>query len=123
MTVGSVVNLTCNLAGARPQFAVPFSATWGAVYNFNTGIGSFTISANDHFTTSVPTTTQYIRIPKQHLIDSSLGWTSSDKRFDAQLFVRNLTDRYVIVNGAASTTVSVTPGAPRTYGVTIGVHY
>ena len=121
--VGTVVNTPCNLAGATPQFAAKYSATIGAVYNFDTRIGSITLSANDHYTSSYPTSAQYIVNSAHHIVDSSLGWTSKNRRFDAQLWVKNLTKQYVYAIGQVATTFVIAPGAPRTFGATVGFHY
>jgi len=123
VTVGTVVNTPCNLAGATPQFAPKYSATIGAVYNFDTRIGSFTISANDHYTSLETTSSQYIVNTPHHIIDSSVGWTSANKRFDVQLWGKNLTKQYYWSIGSISTTFTVAPAAPRTFGATVGFHY
>ena len=117
------MNTTCNLAGARPQFAPKWSMTIGAVYNLDTSAGTFTLSANDHYTSAFPTAAQYVVNKSHHVVDSSLGWTSSNKRFDAQLWVKNLTKQYVYAVGQANSSFVIVPGAPRTFGVTVGVHY
>jgi iron complex outermembrane receptor protein len=120
--VGTVVNTTCNLAGATPQFAAPVSATIGAVYTFDTSIGPFTLSANDHYNESYPTSAQYVVNGAHNIVDASVGWASTNKRFDAQLWVKNLTNQYVYSVGQVSSAFTFVPGAPRTFGATLGVH-
>ncbi|WP_174296931.1 TonB-dependent receptor [Sphingomonas bacterium] len=122
VTIGTIVNTLCNLAGATPQFSAPVSATVGAVYNVNTRLGSFTISANDHYNESYPTSAQYVVNGAHNLVDASLGWTAADKRYDVQLWVRNLTDQYIYAVGQVATSFAFAPGAPRTFGATVGVH-
>ena len=121
--VGTVINVPCNLAGATPQFSPRVSATIGAVYNIDTDSGSFSLSANDHYVSSTPTSSQYVISPAHHMVDASIGWTAPNKRIDAQMWVRNLTNVYTYVIGQVSSSFIIAPGAPRTIGGTIGFHY
>ncbi|WP_174279134.1 TonB-dependent receptor [Sphingomonas bacterium] len=123
VTVGTVVNTVCNLAGATPQFAAKWSGTVGAVYNVETDLGSFTVSGNDHYTSSYPTSAQYVVNDAHHIIDASLGWTAPSKRYDVQLWGKNLTKQYIYAVGQVATSFAFAPGAPRTYGATLGVHF
>ncbi|WP_368039981.1 TonB-dependent receptor domain-containing protein [Sphingomonas bacterium] len=125
ITVGSVVNTTpFNLAGFTPQNAPEFSASIGFVYSYDTRLGAFSFSANDHYTSSTSRTNDDSVIdPPHHIVDLSLGRTSASKRYDASLWVKNLGDEYTFAAGQISTNFVVVPGAPRTFGGTVGVHF
>lgn len=57
------------------------------------------------------------------LVDASIGWTAPTRRFDVQFWVKNLTDAYYYTGTQASTNYASLPGAPRTFGATLGFHY
>ena len=124
VTVGSPTVVTCNLAGERIAFAPPFSASLGATYKLETSTGDFTFNVNDRFTNrhSLAAGTPVFQ-EKHHIVDASTAWLSASKHFDTQLWVRNLTDEYTYSGAVASTNFQVTPGAPRTYGVTVGFRF
>ena len=52
-------------------------------------------------------------------------WRSSDERYDVQLFGKNLggTYYYATALGPAGGDYVYSPGAPRTYGITVGYHF
>ena len=64
-----------------------------------------------------------VRQNRHHVLDASLSWTSLDKHFDVNLFVRNLTKQYVYAVGQVGTNFTIVPGAPQTFGATFGVHF
>ena len=115
---------TCNLGGTRIPQAPPVSASLGATYRFDTDVGAFSFSGNDHYTSRylLYQGADIYQSP-HHIIDLSLSWVSVDKHYDVNLFVRNLTKQYTFGSSIVSTSYSVTPGAPRTFGATVGFHY
>ncbi len=125
VTVGTVVNTTpFNLAGFTPQNAPELSATLGFTYAYDTPIGPFSFSANDHHTSSTSKTNDDSVIDPPHdIVDLSLGWTSVGKRYDASLWVKNLGNDYTFAAGQIGTNFVVVPGPPRTFGGTVGVHF
>ncbi len=124
VTVGTATAVTCNLAGYSLVNAAPVSATLGFVYNVDTSQGSFTLSANDRYNARYPLVADHTLYNEaHHLIDASLAWTAPNKRVDAQIFVRNLTNENTYVLGQVSTSYLVTSGPPRTFGATVGFHY
>ncbi len=124
VTVGSVINTTpANLAGFTPQNAPPFTASIGFVYAFDTAAGTWSLSANDHYNSRYAKTNDDSIYDNSHnLVDLSLGWTATNKRYDVNLWVKNLGDEYVYAVGQISNNFTIVPGAPRTFGATIGVH-
>lgn len=124
VTVGFVTSVTCNLAGNSPPQAPKYSATLGFVYTLDTASGKFIFSGNDHYTSRYYLNAEHsiTQVPR-HLIDASLTWKSPDERYDVQLWGRNLTDKIVYGVGNVAANYHVVPGAPRTYGATVGVHF
>ncbi|MBO9377626.1 TonB-dependent receptor [Sphingomonas histidinilytica] len=122
--VGTVVTVPCDLAGFDVAFASPFSATLGFSYKLETEMGVFTLNASDRYTKRYPLLAdQSIYAPGSHIVNASLAWTAPDGRFDAQVYVRNLTNKYTYVTGYATAAgFAVVPGAPRVIGATVGFH-
>ena len=121
---GGTILQNQNLTGYRLPLASPFSATFGLVYNVETSVGSFTFSANDHYNQSYPLVADSSIYNGAHnLVDLSVGWTDLGKRYDVQLWVKNLTKEYPLVVGFATTSFAIVPGPPRTFGATLGVHF
>ena len=123
--VGTVVNTTpFNLAGFTPQNAPEFSASIGFVYTYETPVGPFAFSANDHYTSSTSKTNDDSVIdPHHHIVDLSLGWTAANKRYDVSLWVKNLGNEYTYAAGQISNNFVVIPGPPRQFGATVGAHF
>ena len=122
--VGVVTSVTCNLAGYKVAQAAPFSGTIGASYSLDTPSGVFTLSANDHYTSRYPGIQDAsIYQERHHLVDASLNWVAPNKRYDVNLFVRNLTKAYVYAAFSGASSYAIVPGAPRTFGGTVGFHY
>ena len=124
VTIGLPVTTTCNLAGFQVPNAPRFSGAIGFIYALQTSAGKLSLSANDRFNVSYPMTPGgEIRQPKHHIVDASLLWTSPDRSYDIKLWGRNLLDEYVYGTAQAGRDFIVSPGAPRTYGVSVGVHF
>ena len=123
--VGSpTITQNVNLAGYAVPHAVPFSASFGFSYKVDTSLGAFSFSGNDHYNSPYSMVTDNsVRQNRHHVLDASLNWTSADKRFDVDLFVRNLTKQYVYAVGQTSTNFTIVPGAPQTFGAIFGVHF
>jgi iron complex outermembrane receptor protein len=123
--LGSVVSVPCNLAGFDVAFAVPLSATLGLSYDLETEYGVLTFNALDHYSSRFPLVADNsIKAPSTHIVDASVKWTSPDKRYDLQAYVRNLAKEYSYVNAAvAPGGFAIVPGAPRVFGITAGYHY
>ena len=123
VTVGKATTVACNLAGNAVPFAAPFSASIGLVYTLDTAHGKFAFSANDHYNSRYSMVADGSMWQNaHHVVDTSLNWTDPSKRYDVNLFVRNLTKQYVYAVATESSNFTIVPGAPRTFGVTFGVH-
>ncbi|HEX8484537.1 TonB-dependent receptor [Sphingomonas sp.] len=104
----------------------PFSGTLTATYNADLGDSgrlqpSVTLTYNDrYYWQSDNRLTQ----PAFTLLNASLLWTSPSKRFDVRLWGKNLTDAtyYIARLGVTGLGDVQEQAAPRTFGVTLGVH-
>lgn len=124
VTIGLPTTVTCNLAGFQVPNAPKFSGAIGFIYVFENEAGKFSLSANDRFNVSYPMTPfNEIRQAAHHIVDASLMWTSTNRSYDVKVWARNLLDQYTYTNAQAGRDFIVSPGAPRTYGVTVGVHF
>ena len=124
VTIGVVTSVSCNLAGYSVQFIPHFAGNLGFTYKLDTAHGTWSLNANDHYNGRYPlSTTGIVTQPPHNLIDASLSWTSPNKTYDVQFWVKNLTDQYVLLGGSVGAFVARTPNAPRTFGVRVGFHY
>lgn len=122
---GRVVTRSCDLSGYDVALASPFAGTLGFNYRFGTSVGDFTTGASYHYEARHPLTADgSVMAPRAHVVDANLNWVSPNKKIDANLFIKNLTGEYRYVLGVVSaTSFAIIPGAPRTYGLTVGFHY
>ena len=122
--LGLVVNTPANLAGLDVAQAQPITFSVGATYKKETPYGVFALTGNEHYNSRYPLVPDNaIHAGAYNLVDAALFWTTPNKHYDVQLYVRNLLDQYTIINALESNSYEVTPGAPRIFGVTFGVHY
>lgn len=120
-------NLTCyvDLAGNDTTRAPEFTATLNASYTLPTDSGDFALTGSLYHNSGF----YWEPDNRQHqdsfqLVNATLSWTSPDGRYEASIWGRNLTDtyRYSYVSTTGNRT-SGSPEAPRTFGVTVGVHF
>ena len=124
VTIGLPVTRSCNLAGFQVPNAPKFSGAIGFTYAVETGVGRFSFSTNDRFNKSYPMTPfGEIRQSSHHIVDASLLWTSPDRTYDLNLWAKNIGGEYMYLTAQAGRDFVVSPGAPRTYGITAGVHF
>ena len=122
--LGLVVNTPANLAGRNVAFAQPITFSLGATYKRDTPYGVFALTGNEHYNSRYPLTPDnVIHAGAYNLVDAALLWTAPNKHYDVQLYVRNLLNQYTFINAMETSADEVTPGAPRIFGVTFGVHY
>lgn len=124
VTLGTVTSVTCNLAGFQTPYSPKFSASLGFVYTIDTEQGKFTLSANDHHTSAYNLNAEHtIKTDDKDILDASVTWASPSKTVDLQLWVKNITKTFTYAVGNVSTSYYIAPGAPRTFGATLGVHF
>ena len=123
--VGSpIVIQNANLAGLTVYNSPPVSISLGAVYKKETPYGTFAVTGNDHITSAYPISPDStLKERPLNLVDASFLWTNPTKRYDFQIYIRNVFDRYTFINGLESNSFTVEPGTPRVFGATVGVHF
>ncbi|HEX8446728.1 MAG TPA: TonB-dependent receptor [Sphingomonas sp.] len=102
-----------------------FSGNAGVNYVIPSSVGKFNVSANYYYNAGwYSDPDNRIKTPSYNLVSGSLGWTSSDDRYEARLWAKNLTNAkyYYHVQSIGPGDVAI-PAAPRTYGVTLGVNF
>ncbi|MGY2737036.1 TonB-dependent receptor [Sphingomonas sp. UYP23] len=121
---GATVINNYDLAGFDVPFAAPVSASLRATYTFDTTRGDFSLSVNDHYNSPYSMTVDSsIRQGRHNIVDLSLNWTAPSKRYDVNLFVRNLTNQYTYAAAVVSSNFAVVPGPPRIFGGSFGFHF
>jgi len=124
--LGGSTAVPCDLSGARLVQSPKFSYNIGFVYTLETGAGRLALAANDGYKSRYSFSGDgRIQNAAFHLVNASLTWTSPNGRYDIQVYGKNLTGAYYYTAGQPATGGNdlYAPGAPRTYGVTAGVHF
>ncbi|MES2258152.1 MAG: TonB-dependent receptor [Pseudomonadota bacterium] len=124
--LGGAVTVPCDLAGHQLINSPKYSYTLGFVYAVDIPYGSLSLAANDSYKSSYAFSTDGAPFQKAyHNISGSLTWRSPDERYDVQVFGKNLGGAYyyATAQGPAVGSYVYSPGAPRTFGVTLGYHY
>ncbi|WP_313805603.1 TonB-dependent receptor [Sphingobium sp.] len=104
---------------SAPKFGLQASAT----YTLDTSIGTFDTTANVNYQTKQYSDPQNeFPIPGRTLIGLTEQWKSSDELTTVSLWVKNLTNRKYDLSFSLLENVGLigNPGAPRTYGITLG---
>ncbi|WP_313802672.1 TonB-dependent receptor [Sphingobium sp.] len=113
-------------ASGQPTVRTPkFAASIGAVYTVPTNVGDIALAASfshnsgyDYFVLS------NTRQGAFDVVNGSIKWTNSSKAFDIKLWGKNLlNEKYYDTLIAATVGDTGTPAAPRTYGITVGMHF
>lgn len=112
-------------SGKRTIRTPKFAASIGAVYTVPTSIGDIAFAAsfahNSGYNYSVLSNTQQSAFD---VINGSIKWTPAGGRFDVKLWAKNLfSEKYYDTIIAATVGDIATPAAPRTYGITVGMHF
>ena len=122
--LGGNASLPCDNTGKNFANAPHLSYSLGATYTFDTAIGSITLAANDAYKSrTFWDANNRLFQGAYHLLNAAVTWRDPSRMFDAQLFVRNLTKTRYFVLGSEALNDVYSPGAPRTFGVTLGFHY
>ncbi len=93
--------------------------------------GKVSAQVSGNYASSISTTTSVTSTPRSCpsyvLANARLGWQSDDSRWQADVFVNNLTDKryytigYDLSNATGSN--SLVPGRPRWYGVSVRYNF
>jgi len=118
---------TCfaDLSGLRTARSPKFTATIAATYRIPTSIGDFALNGSFYHNSGyVWDPDNRLRQPAHELVNATLSWTSSDGKYEASVWAKNLLNTYYYTYMSASTfKLSGSPDMPRTFGVTAGLHF
>ncbi len=123
--LGGVASGSCNLSGFHMPSAPDFSFNISANYVVPTSVGPLTFTMSDGYKSQFYwEPDNRLTQPSYHVVNGSIEWASSDRRYGVQVFVRNLTGSYYYTGAAVVAGNDVySPGAPRTFGVVLKFHY
>jgi iron complex outermembrane receptor protein len=123
---GALVSAAGDAAGDRIPYAPRISFNVRASYDIPSPIGDFNTTAALAYTGSwYGDPGNFYRQPSHSLVNVAETWTSSDGHNYLSVWGKNLADKKydVGINMLAPIGAIGNPGAPRTYGVTIGRHF
>jgi iron complex outermembrane receptor protein len=117
--------VTFNARGYTTVNSPPFVANVAVNYGMETRVGHFTLAPSVSYTDKYYWSADNQNIESPYwMVNAKLAWTSSDERYGASLWGRNLGNAYyhTEVTTSADGTLNV-PGAPRTYGFTVNAKF
>ncbi|MBW4332129.1 TonB-dependent receptor [Stakelama sp. CBK3Z-3] len=122
--VGGNCLLIGDASGNKLQNTPTFTASAGANYDIETGIGRFTLSGNFYHNSGfVGTPDERVVQAAYNLLNASVTWHLDDKVY-ITAWGRNLTDEFYRSQiGASNSGDNGYSGPPRTYGVNIGFDF
>ena len=122
--LGGNNTVACDNSGHRMINTPKVSYNLRASYVVETGVGSLTLAASDAYKSRYYfDASNRLSHDPFHIVNTSLTWSSRDRKFDVQLWARNLTDSYYMVMATETSNDVYAAGAPRTFGVTFGMHF
>jgi iron complex outermembrane receptor protein len=115
-----IVDATGNVTTHTPDFTGLVSLD----YSYPTRVGAFDVAVANSYTTSFYwEADNVLRQPNVDLLNGSIGWSSTDKRWDVRFYGQNLLKRVYYVAGFSNgLTAEASPAAPLTYGIVFGLH-
>jgi iron complex outermembrane receptor protein len=117
---------TCNASGLDLVRAPHYGANFAADYVIPSAVGDFDLNANVSYTDS------FYWFPDEsmkqsvvNLLNASVKWTNPSRRYDLRLWGANLTgaEYYSLGDETLAYGQQFSPGSPRTFGITAGVHF
>jgi len=116
----TIVDATGNETTHTPAFTGLVSLD----YSYPTRVGAFDVAVANSYTTSYYwEADNVLREPAVDLLNGSLGWSSTDKRWDVRVYGQNLLNRLYFVEGLSTNlNAKAYPAAPLTYGIAFTLH-
>ncbi|MET0657127.1 MAG: TonB-dependent receptor, partial [Steroidobacteraceae bacterium] len=119
------VTAGCDLSGNETIQTPKFTASVGASYIVPTSMGQWGFAAslyhNDGYFFEP---TNSVEQDAYDLVDASISWTSTDEKYGARLWGKNLLDEeYYSAANSAALGKHYSAAAPLTYGVTFSTHF
>jgi iron complex outermembrane receptor protein len=112
-------------SGKRLQNVPDWTANLGASYDVPTSVGDITFSGNYYHNDGwAADPDNRVNQEAYGLLDGSVSWQSSNEKLSLSLWGKNLTDEFYFQQlGASNFADNGVQAAPRTYGVTFGLHF
>jgi iron complex outermembrane receptor protein len=124
--LGGTVTVPCDLTGYSLINSPKYSYTLGFVYSIDVPYGSLSLAANDSYKSTYAFSSDGPPFQKAyHNTSASLTWRSPNERYDVQVYGKNLGGAYYYgaAQGPTGGNYLYSPGAPRTFGLTVGYHF
>ena len=123
--VGGNCLLRGDASGNTLQNTPEITASLGGSLDIPTGVGTFTLTANYYYNDGfIATVDERVFQASYNLIDASVTWKDRNDRLYIRLWGNNLAEEYYRPQlSATNSGDNGTPGAPRTYGMNIGVEF
>jgi iron complex outermembrane receptor protein len=117
--------VTGDASDKRLQNVPDWTLSVGAEYEIPTSVGSFTFAVNYYHNDGwAADPDNRVQQGAYDLLDSSIAWRSAKERFSLSLWGKNLADEFYFQQlGATNFSDNGVQAAPRTYGVTFGLHF
>jgi iron complex outermembrane receptor protein len=111
--------------GNRLPYAPRSSASLGFTYKVPVGSGEVILDGSTRYVGSqYVNPSNFLKIPSYTVVGLGLGWTSADERLGVRVWGDNIFDeRYDFTVTETGVGFFRTPGAPRTYGVTVSTKF
>lgn len=119
-------NYTCNAGGLDMIRAPHFSANFAADYVIPSSVGNFNLNANASYTdTFYWFPDESMKQPVVTLLNASVKWTDPTSHYDIRLWGANLTNVQYFSYGSETIGYGqqFSPEAPRTFGISLGMHF
>jgi iron complex outermembrane receptor protein len=122
---GGNTQITIDCTGRTTAHSPGFTGDVGAEYRMPTSVGELSYNLTFSYSTGYyPDPDNRIRQPHTTLVHPSVLWTSLDKKFNVRVWADNLLNEHYYQFLTAQATGDIgSPSAPRTYGVTAGIHF
>ncbi len=123
---GGVIQTTGDVTGNRLPGAQKVSGNIALKYTTPVSFGELNFNASESYNGSYYFEPDNVLKQKSfNLVNMSVGWTSSDEKYSASVFVRNLLDERVLASGASIGIgfMQVAFNPPRIFGASAGVKF
>jgi iron complex outermembrane receptor protein len=121
--VPGVLNYTGNPLGSAPKHKVSLSADYElrlASAGYLSFVAAYSRTAS-YYTGA--TKDPNLFVPSYALVDASIGFETTSRRWRVSLWVRNLANTEYLLTPSTQSVLAEYLGAPRTYGISLGMRY
>ncbi|MBC2669289.1 TonB-dependent receptor [Novosphingobium piscinae] len=124
-TAGGLTQFTGNANGNDLIYSPRWVGSVGADYKIPTAVGTFALAGNVYYNDGFAFDPQgLVRQTGYTVANANVSWSDPSETLDVQFWARNFTKSQYYTSVAVSTSgAQYFPGAPRTFGVTIGYKF